>query len=157
MGKPVGKQSFVRYRKSWVNDIKMDVRAVLCLVKSGWNWIWNKVGRACGMHGRGEKSVQGFGGRLEGKRPHERPRYRWEDGIKMDFREIGWEGVEWSHLAQDRDWWWAVVNMMMNLQVLAPQSYLIGYILSLRFCVTFHNMLIICGERFLALPNQCSS
>jgi hypothetical protein len=39
----------------------------------------------------------------EGKRPLGRPRCRWEDGIKMDFREIGRGGVEWIQLAQDRD------------------------------------------------------
>jgi hypothetical protein len=61
-------------------------------------------------------------GQPEGKRPLERPRRRWEDGIKMDLREIGWEGVEWIHLAQDRDPWRAVVNSMMNLRVLAPRS-----------------------------------
>jgi hypothetical protein len=42
--------------------------------------------------------------------------------MKMDLREIGWGGVEWIHLAQDRDCWWAVVNEVMNLRVLAPQS-----------------------------------
>jgi hypothetical protein len=35
----------------------------------------------------------------------------------MDLREIGWEGVDWMHVAQDRDWWWALVNTVMNLQV----------------------------------------
>jgi hypothetical protein len=40
----------------------------------------------------------------------------------MDLREIGWEGVEWIHLAQDRGRWWAVVNAVMNLRVLAPRS-----------------------------------
>jgi hypothetical protein len=39
----------------------------------------------------------------EGKRPLERTRHRWEDGIKMDLREIGWGVVDWIHLAQDRD------------------------------------------------------
>jgi hypothetical protein len=42
-------------------------------------------------------------GKPEGKRPLERPRCRLEDGIRMDFREIGCGGVEWIHLAQDRD------------------------------------------------------
>jgi hypothetical protein len=55
-------------------------------------------------------------------RPLERPRHRWEDGIKMDLRETGWGGVEWIHLAQDRDRWRAVVNAVMNLLVLAPRS-----------------------------------
>jgi hypothetical protein len=39
----------------------------------------------------------------EGKRPLTRPRCRWEDNIRMDLREIVWEGVEWVHLVQDRD------------------------------------------------------
>jgi hypothetical protein len=61
-------------------------------------------------------------GKPEGKRPLERPRHRWEYGIKMNLREIGW-GWGWIHLAQDRDHWWALVSaVMMNLQVLAPQS-----------------------------------
>jgi hypothetical protein len=58
-------------------------------------------------------------GKPEGKRPLERPRHRWEDGIRMDLREIGWGSVDWIQLAQDRDWWWALVNMVMNLWVLA--------------------------------------
>jgi hypothetical protein len=61
-------------------------------------------------------------GKPEGKRPLGRPRCRWEDGIRMDLREIGWEGVDWSRLAQDRNWWRAVVNAVMNIQVLVPQS-----------------------------------
>jgi hypothetical protein len=61
-------------------------------------------------------------GRPEIKRPLERPRHRWEDGIKTDFRKIGWGGVEWIHLAQDRERWRAVVNAVMNFRVLAPRS-----------------------------------
>jgi hypothetical protein len=61
-------------------------------------------------------------GKPEGKRPLGRPRRRWEDWIKMDLREIGWGGVEWIQLAQDRDRWRAVVNAVMNLRVLAPWS-----------------------------------
>jgi hypothetical protein len=61
-------------------------------------------------------------GKPEGKRSFERPKRRWEDGVKMDFREIGWRGVEWIHLAQDRDRWRAVVNAVMDLRVLAPLS-----------------------------------
>jgi hypothetical protein len=53
----------------------------------------------------------------EGKRPVIRPRRRWEDSIKMDLREIGFEGVDWIHLAQDRDWWRALMNTVMNLWV----------------------------------------
>jgi hypothetical protein len=62
-------------------------------------------------------------GKLEGKRPLERPRRRWEHGIKMDLGEIGWgRSVEWINLAKDRDRWRTVVNAVMNLRVLAPQS-----------------------------------
>jgi hypothetical protein len=61
-------------------------------------------------------------GNPEGKRPLGKPRSRWEDGIKMDPREIGWGCVEWIHLAQDRDRWRAVVNAVTNLRVLAPRS-----------------------------------
>jgi hypothetical protein len=61
-------------------------------------------------------------GKPEGKRPLERPRRRWEDGMKMDLREIGWGGVEWIHLAQDRDRWRAVVSAVMNPRVMAPRS-----------------------------------
>jgi hypothetical protein len=60
-------------------------------------------------------------GKPEGKRPLERPRCRWEDGIKMDRREIGWGGVEWIYLAQDRDLWRALVNAVMNLRDLEPR------------------------------------
>jgi hypothetical protein len=40
----------------------------------------------------------------------------------MNLTEIGWRGVEWIHLAQDRDRWWALVNAVMNPRVLAPWS-----------------------------------
>jgi hypothetical protein len=53
-------------------------------------------------------------GKPEGKRIRGRSRRRWEDNIKMDLRKIGWEGVDWIHLAQDREQRRAVVNMVMN-------------------------------------------
>jgi hypothetical protein len=49
--------------------------------------------------------------------PLGRPRRRWVDNIKMDLREIGWDGVGWIDLAQDRDQWRALVNTVMNLRV----------------------------------------
>jgi hypothetical protein len=61
-------------------------------------------------------------GKPGGKRPLGRPRRRWEDGIRMDLSEIGWGSVDWIQLAQDRDWWWALVNTVMNLRILAPWS-----------------------------------
>jgi hypothetical protein len=40
-------------------------------------------------------------GKLEGKRPFEIGKRRWEDNIKMDLRDLVLEGVDWVHLAQD--------------------------------------------------------
>jgi hypothetical protein len=57
-------------------------------------------------------------GNPEGKKPLGRPRRRWVDSIKMDLREIGWDGRDWIDLAQDRDQWRALVNAIMNLRVL---------------------------------------
>jgi hypothetical protein len=56
-------------------------------------------------------------GMPERKRPLGRPRWRWVDDIKMDLREIGWDGMDWIDLAQDRDQWRALVNTVINLQV----------------------------------------
>jgi hypothetical protein len=39
------------------------------------------------------------------------------DNIKMDLRQIGWDDMDWIYLAQDRDWWRALLNMIMNLRV----------------------------------------
>jgi len=55
-------------------------------------------------------------GKPAGKRPLGRPRRRWEDNIRVDLKETGWEGVEWIHLAQERNQWRAVVNTVMNLR-----------------------------------------
>jgi hypothetical protein len=56
-------------------------------------------------------------GKPEGKRPLGRPRRRWEDNIIMDIREIGWGGMDWIDLVQDRDQCRALVNTAMNLRV----------------------------------------
>jgi hypothetical protein len=56
-------------------------------------------------------------GNTQVKRPLGRPRRRWVDNIKMDLREIGWDGIEWIDLAQDRDQWRALVNVVLNLRI----------------------------------------
>jgi hypothetical protein len=56
------------------------------------------VGGACGTHGRREKVYKVLVGKSERRRPLERPRRRWEDGVRMDFRKIGlgvWNGFDW--------------------------------------------------------------
>jgi hypothetical protein len=56
-------------------------------------------------------------GKPEGKKPLGTPRCRWVDNIKRDLREIGWGGMDWIDLAEDRDQWRALVNTVMNLWV----------------------------------------
>jgi hypothetical protein len=56
-------------------------------------------------------------GRPEGKRPLGRPRRKWEDNIKLVFREIGIDRANWLRLAQDRVDWRAFVNTVLNLRV----------------------------------------
>jgi hypothetical protein len=56
-------------------------------------------------------------GKPEEKRPLGRPRHRWVDNTKMDLVERGWGGVKWIGLAQDREKWRALVNMVLNLKV----------------------------------------
>jgi hypothetical protein len=46
-----------------------------------------------------------------------RLRRRWVDNIKMYLREVGWDGMDWIHVAQDRNQWWALVNTVMNLRI----------------------------------------
>jgi hypothetical protein len=58
-----------------------------------------------------------FVGNPEEKRPLGRPRRKCVDNIKVDLREIGWNGVDWIDMAQDRDQWRALVNTVLNLRV----------------------------------------
>jgi len=56
-------------------------------------------------------------GKPLGERSLERPRRRWEDNIKMALQEVGCGGLDWIELAEDRDSWQALVNVVMNLRV----------------------------------------
>jgi hypothetical protein len=51
----------------------------------------------------------------KGKRKFGRPGCRWDDNIAMEITEIGWMGMDWINLSQERVQWWACVNMVMNL------------------------------------------
>jgi hypothetical protein len=68
--------------------------------------------------GEDRKVYRALGEKPEERRPFGRPMRRWEDGIRM-------ESVDWIQSVQDRDQWQALVNTVMNLQVLAPRSYLV--------------------------------
>jgi hypothetical protein len=56
-------------------------------------------------------------GKPEGKRPLGRPRCRWEDHIKMDLQEVGYEDMDWIELAHNRCRWRALINAVMNFRV----------------------------------------
>jgi hypothetical protein len=67
--------------------------------------------------GEGRRAYRILVGRPEGIRTLGRPRSRWEDNIKKDLEEVGWWDMDWIDLAQDRDRWRALVNVVMKLRV----------------------------------------
>jgi hypothetical protein len=71
---------------------------IIRVIKSRRRWA-----RQVTRMGKMRNAYKIFIGKPEGKRPLGRPIRRWDDNIRMDFNDIGWEGVEWIHLAQDRD------------------------------------------------------
>jgi hypothetical protein len=75
------------------------------------------MGRACITNGEQRNARRILVRNPEGKRPLGRPRRKWVNNIKMDLREIGWDGMDWIDLAQDRDQWRALVNAVMKLRV----------------------------------------
>jgi len=75
------------------------------------------VGGTCGTHGEGRNVYRLLVGRPKGKNPLAIPGLRWDDNIKMDFREIGIDGANWIQLAQDMVWWRACVDTVMYLWV----------------------------------------
>jgi hypothetical protein len=85
---------------------------IVRVIKSRMRWAGHV---ACVGEGRGAYRV--LVGRPKGKRLLGRPRFRWEDNIKMVLREIGIDGANWIWLAQDRVRWRAFVNTVMNLRV----------------------------------------
>jgi len=70
------------------------------------------MGGACGAFGGGEGVYRVLVEKPEGKRPLGRIRNRWENNIKMDLQEVGFGGMDWIELAQDRDRWRALVNVV---------------------------------------------
>jgi hypothetical protein len=61
--------------------------------------------------------MEDIGGKPGGKCPFVRPRHTWVDNVEMYYREMGWSGMDWINLVQDRDKWRALVNTAMNLRV----------------------------------------
>jgi hypothetical protein len=97
-----------------------------------------RQGRACSTNGEKRNAYRILLGKPELKRTRERPRCGWMDNIKMGFREIGWGGMDWIDLAQDRDQWrslcehgnepsgsmkcWEVLEWLHNWQLLKKGS-----------------------------------
>jgi hypothetical protein len=75
------------------------------------------MGKTCSIHGRNRNTYRVLVGKPGGNRPLGRPRRRWENNIKWILRETGWDSIDWTDLAQDRDQWSALVNTLMNLRV----------------------------------------
>jgi hypothetical protein len=74
------------------------------------------MGKECSTYGAKRNAYCISMGEPEGRRPLGRPIRRWGI-IIMNHREIGWGGMDWIDLAQDRDQWRALVNTVMNLWV----------------------------------------
>jgi hypothetical protein len=72
---------------------------------------------ACSADGEERGVYRILVGKPKRKRPMGRPRRRWKDNIRVDLQEVGFEGVDWIGLAQDRDSWRAIVNAVMNIWV----------------------------------------
>ena len=77
----------------------------------------NERSEACSTMGETRGVYRFLVGRPEGKGPLGRPRSRWEDHIKMELQEAGLRGNTCIDLAQDRNRWRALVNVVMNLRV----------------------------------------
>jgi hypothetical protein len=97
----------------------------LCPTPSIIRTIKSRRMRWAGHRARTKERINAFRtmvGKPEGKRALGRPRRRRVENVKMDLKEIGWEGMDWIDLAQDRDQWRALVNTVMNLRVLKKGS-----------------------------------
>jgi hypothetical protein len=75
------------------------------------------MGRVSSTHGEERNEYRILVGKPERKRPLGRPKRRWEHNIRMDLRETGWDGMDWTDLAHDRDPWRALVNAVKNFRI----------------------------------------
>jgi len=95
-----------------LNDLCSSLNAVRLIKSRRMRWA-GPVARMGEMRCANRVSV----GKPEGTRPLGRPRRRWEDKIRMDLQEVGCGGMDWFVLAQDRDRWRPLVNVVMNFRV----------------------------------------
>jgi hypothetical protein len=94
-----------------LNDLYSST-SIVWVIKSRMRWVGNV------MHMEEKNGIYRIlVGKPEEKRPLGRLRHRWEGNINIDLQEVGYWGMEWIDLAQDRDRWQALVNAVMNLWV----------------------------------------
>jgi hypothetical protein len=93
-----------------LNDLYSSPNTFRVIKSIRMRWEWHVIR----MEERGG-SYRDLLGKPEGRRPSARPRRRWEDNIKMDLQEMGWWGMDWIDVAQDRDSWWVFVKAVMSL------------------------------------------
>ena len=74
------------------------------------------MGKSCSQN-EGRSAFKILTGKLTGKRCLGRPRRRWEDNIRMDLKVVGTNTRNWIDSAEDRDYWKALVNVALNIQV----------------------------------------
>ena len=86
-----------------------DVHTILC--------TYQMLSRHVVRMEEGRNAFKILTGKPIGKRPIGRPRHRWEDNIRMDLKEIGFNTRNWADSAHDRDYWRALVNVALNLRV----------------------------------------
>jgi hypothetical protein len=75
----------------------------------------NKLGGAFSAELRGV--YRGLVGKTEGNRELVKPRRSWENNIKIDLKEVGYRNMDWIDVSEDRDRWWAPLNVVMNIRV----------------------------------------
>jgi hypothetical protein len=75
------------------------------------------MGGPCSTNGEKKNAYRILMGKPEGKRPLGRPRRRWVENIRMDLGQVEWGGVDWIGVAQDKNRWSALVNLVLNLRV----------------------------------------
>jgi hypothetical protein len=69
------------------------------------------------MNGGEEECIYDIGVKSRSKETTGKTKRRWVDNIKVDLREIVWDGMDWIELAQDRDQWRVLMNAVMNFWV----------------------------------------
>jgi hypothetical protein len=78
------------------------------------------MGGACSANGERRDTYRVLVEKPDGERPLGKRRHRWEENIKMGLQEVGFGGMDWIELAQDRDRWRTLVNAILNIRV--PQN-----------------------------------